>query len=76
MRFPLIGFYIFGSNANGNPAASRYTKVMGGTDGGARSPLRFDPDVCYHTSRQKKSRASRLFQIISESRVLYISPSM
>jgi hypothetical protein len=52
MAFPATGPDVGGSagpggHSFGNPAQACYLKVMGGTDGGAGSPLSFDPDACY-----------------------------
>jgi hypothetical protein len=60
MPFPAIGPDVTGGmgprgHAYGNPAQSCYFKVMGGTDGGAGSPLRFNAERCYGT-RAKRSR--------------------
>jgi hypothetical protein len=36
-----------GGHSFGNPAQRCYLRVMGGSDGGPRSPLPFDPAACY-----------------------------
>jgi hypothetical protein len=56
LPFPSIGPDISGNHAPGNSAAACYTTVMGGTDGGAGSPLSFDPDVCYRTSPMQEKQ--------------------
>jgi hypothetical protein len=50
--FPAIGPDVTGGagpggHAYGNPAQVCYTKVMGGSDGGAGSPLTFSAERCY-----------------------------
>jgi hypothetical protein len=52
MPFPAIGPDVTGGSgpaghSYGNPAQNCYTKVMGGTDGGAGSPLQFNAARCY-----------------------------
>lgn len=52
MSFPATGPDVIrasgpGGHSYGNPAQACYERVMGGTDGGAGSPLAFDPDACY-----------------------------
>ena len=53
LPFPATGPDVVGGSAGpgghsyGNPAQACYVKVMGGSDGGAGSPLPFDPDACY-----------------------------
>jgi hypothetical protein len=50
--FPAVGPDVTGGkgpggHAYGNPAEACYTKVMGGSDGGAGSPLAFNAERCY-----------------------------
>jgi hypothetical protein len=52
MPFPATGSDVTGGSgpgghSYGNPAQACYLKVMRGADGGAGSPLAFDPDACY-----------------------------
>ena len=52
LPFPALGPDVTGGpgpggHSYGNPAETCYASVMGGSDGGAGSPLRFDPDACY-----------------------------
>jgi hypothetical protein len=59
MPFPAIGPDVTGGtgpggHAYGNPAQSCYFKIMGGTDGGAGSPLVFNAERCYGGSRKAK----------------------
>ena len=41
-----------GGHSYGNPAQACYLKIMGGSDGGAGSPLPFGPDACYGPRRK------------------------
>jgi hypothetical protein len=61
MRFPATGPDVTsgpgpGGHSYGNPAQACYETVMGGTDGGAGSPLKFDPEACY--GQQKSGSVS------------------
>jgi hypothetical protein len=52
MPFPATGPDVHGGAAPGdhsygNPARECYLQKMGGSDGGAGSPLPFDPGKCY-----------------------------
>lgn len=56
LPFPAIGPDISGrgdpaGHSAGNPAETCYTAVMGGSDGGAGSPLAFDAAKCYGSAR-------------------------
>jgi hypothetical protein len=42
-----------GGHSYGNPAEACYMRVMGGSDGGAGSPLRFDAERCYGAGSAK-----------------------
>jgi hypothetical protein len=58
--YPATGPEITGGNGPGrhtygNPAQACYVVVMGGTDGGPGSPLKFNAADCYGTNRQAKS---------------------
>lgn len=44
-----------GGHSYGNPAQVCYTTVMGGTDGGAGSPLKFNASKCYGASTSTPS---------------------
>lgn len=67
MPFPAIGPDVTGGrgpggHAFGNPARHCYLQLMGGSDGGAGSPLRFNSARCY-------PRSNALPQIPSKQRV-------
>lgn len=58
LKFPAIGPDVSGGSgpgghSYGNPAQQCYLRVMGGVDGGAGSPLRFNADRCYRESNGK-----------------------
>jgi hypothetical protein len=59
LPFPAIGPDVRGGSGPGehsfgNPAQNCYNRVMGGIDGGAASPLRFNREACYGTAVQPR----------------------
>lgn len=64
MPFPAIGPDVSGTkgpggHSYGNPAQSCYIHSMGGSDGGAGSPLRFNADSCYQSNPANKPSANK-----------------